>query len=60
MFNTTKFFLALNKKWSFPLRISSVNMTKSAVSCGAGHIYQIIYQTGQILCSVDDINAKAN
>ena len=27
------------KKWSFPLRISSVNVTKSAVSCGFGHIY---------------------
>ena len=29
----------LHKKWSFPLRISSVNVTKSAVSCGYGHIY---------------------
>ena len=28
---------ALHKKWSFPLRISSVNVTKSADSCG--HIY---------------------
>ena len=27
------------KKWSFPLRISSVNVTKSAVSCGFGHIH---------------------
>ena len=27
------------KKWSFPLRISSVNVTKSTVSCGFGHIY---------------------
>ena len=27
------------KKWSFPLRLSSVNMTKSAVSCRFGHIY---------------------
>ena len=27
------------KKWSFPLRISSVNVTKSAVSYGFGHIY---------------------
>ena len=24
----------LHEKWSFPLRISSVNVTKSAVSCG--------------------------
>ena len=29
----------LHKKWSFPLRISSVNVTKSAVSCRFGHIY---------------------
>ena len=28
----------LHKKWSFPLRISSVNVTKSAVSCRLGHI----------------------
>ena len=25
--------------WSFPLKIPSVNVTKSAVSCGFGHIY---------------------
>ena len=30
---------SLHKKWSFPLRISSVNVTKSAVSCGFGHIH---------------------
>ena len=30
---------SLHKKSSFPLRISSVNVTKSAVSCGFGHIY---------------------
>ena len=30
---------ALHKKWSFPLRIFSVNVTKSAVFCGFGHIY---------------------
>ena len=29
----------LHKKWSFPLRISSVNVTKSAGKCGFGHIY---------------------
>ena len=33
------FFLPLHKKWSFSLRISSVNVTKSAVFCGFGHIY---------------------
>ena len=32
-------FQALHKKWSFPLRISSVNATKSAVCCGFGRIY---------------------
>ena len=32
-------FFTLHKKWSFPLRISSVNVSKSAVSCGFGHIY---------------------
>ena len=30
---------ALHKKRSFPLRISLVNLTKSAVSCGFRHIY---------------------
>ena len=30
---------ALHKKRSFPLRISSVNVTKSAASDGFGHIY---------------------
>ena len=31
----------LHKKWSSPLMISSVNVAKSAVSCGFGHIYWI-------------------
>ena len=31
--------LTLYRKWSSSLRISSVNVTKSAVSCGFGHIY---------------------
>ena len=31
--------LSLHEKWSFPLRTSSVNVTKSAVSCVFGHIY---------------------
>ena len=31
--------LILHKKRSFPLRISSVNVTKSIVSCGFGHVY---------------------
>ena len=28
-----------HKKWSFPLRISSVNVTKSTGNCELGHIY---------------------
>ena len=40
---STKFIdnetVLLHKKWSFPLRISSINVTQSAVSCGFGHIY---------------------
>ena len=31
--------LSLQKKWSFPLRTSAVNVTKSPVSCGFGHIF---------------------
>ena len=31
--------ITLHKKWSYQLRISSVNVTKSAVSYGFGHIY---------------------
>ena len=30
---------ALHKKWSFQLKISSVNVTKSAESGGFGHCY---------------------
>ena len=33
--------LSLHKKWSFPLKISSVNVTKSAGNCGFGHIYNL-------------------
>ena len=35
----TRVTFSLHKKSSFPLRISSVNVTKSAVSWGSGHIY---------------------
>ena len=34
-----RFWSHCTKTSSFPLRISSVNVTKSAVSCGFGHIY---------------------
>ena len=30
----------LHKKWSFSLKIASVNVTKFAISCGFGHIYR--------------------
>ena len=33
-----EFILTLHKKWGFPLRISSVSVTKSPVSCRFGHI----------------------
>ena len=33
------YLVSLHKKWSFPLRISWVNVTKSAVSWGSGQIY---------------------
>ena len=29
----------LHKKWSLPLKVSSVNVTKSAENWGCGHIY---------------------
>ena len=31
--------LSLHKKWSFPLRIFSVNVSKFTVSCRFGHFY---------------------
>ena len=31
--------ISMHKKWSSLLSISSVNVTKSEVSCGFGHIY---------------------
>ena len=34
--------LTLHKKWSFPVRISSVNVTKSAVSWGFGYTEEIL------------------
>ena len=33
------FQFSMHRKWNFPLRIASVNMTKSAGNCGFGHIY---------------------
>ena len=45
MGNTT-----LHKKWSFPLRISSVGVTKSTINCGNGKLH--------CLCSASHIHAK--
>ena len=42
----------LHKKWSFPSRISSVNETKSAVSCGFGHIYWRNLRWKTFFCAV--------
>ena len=42
----------LHKKLSFPVRISSVNVTKSSVPCGFGHIYwKILNGKLHFLCS---------
>ena len=37
--NNSIHLVALHKKWSFPLRIYSVNVIKSSGTCGFGHIY---------------------
>ena len=44
---------SLLKKWSFPLRISSVNMTKSTLTCGFGQTYRRnpYLKTSFFLCS---------
>ena len=34
----------LHKKWSFPLRISSVNVTKSAGKCNGKLIFSVVFQ----------------
>ena len=39
LFQQTECLISLHEKWSFPIRISSVNVTKSTVSCGFGHVY---------------------
>ena len=37
--NSLNICITLRRKWSFPLRISSVNVTKSAGNCGFGQVY---------------------
>ena len=50
-FSCILFIRTLHKKWSFQLRISSVNVTKSAVSCRFGRIYWRIFNGKlHILC----------
>ena len=45
--------ISLHKKWSFPLRISAVNVTRFEVFCGFGHIYwKILNGKPHFFCSV--------
>ena len=44
-------FSALHKKWSFSLKISSVNVTKSAVSCSFTFTEEILDGKLHFLCS---------
>ena len=42
----------LHKKWNFPFRISSVNVTNSTVTCGIGHFpEEILYGKLHFLCN---------
>ena len=41
----------LHEKWSFALRISSVNVTKFAGNCGFGHITEKILESISFFCS---------
>ena len=50
---------SLHKIRGFPLRISSVNVTKSAVSCGFGHIcWGNPHWKTSFLCSAYDLNGS--
>ena len=42
----------LRKKWGFPLRISSVNVTKSAGNCRFGHLQKKSVMENFIFCAV--------
>ena len=50
--------LHCTKKWNFPLRISSVNVTKSAGNSGFGHIYWInpIWKTSFFCAAFEKVN----
>ena len=46
-------YRSLHKKWSFPLRTSSVNVTKSPGNSGFGHIYwRNTYRKTSFFCAV--------
>ena len=47
-------YMSLYKKWSFPLRISSVNVTKSAGNCGWPHLLKKTLIVNFIFCAVFD------
>ena len=48
-----KVILTPHERWRFPLKVSSVNVTKSAVSCRFGNIYWgILSEKLYFLCSV--------
>ena len=51
-----------HKKWSFPLSISSVNLTKSAGNCRFGHIYwrNLQWKTSFFVVSVRLVNPPKN
>ena len=44
--------LTLHKKCNFPLRISSVNVTKSTVNCGTMHLLKKSLMENFIFCAV--------
>ena len=50
--------LHCTKKWNFPLRISSVNVTKSAGNRGFGHIYwrNPIWKTSVFCAAFEKVN----
>ena len=53
----------MHKKWSFRLRIASVNLTKSAGNCGYGYIYRgdnLHAFTEEILDGKPDFLCSAN
>ena len=52
--NQPRMELAQHIKWSFPLRISSVNVTKLAENCGVGHIYWSSQETAELVTFTEE------